>query len=218
MHSDRDRQVYVDTQYPLAFDSPDHIFPWGTKNDNSTNSGYIEEVESNFVGRSVSVLDIGCSGGLLVRNFFDRGHQAVGIEGSDYSVQNGRAEWIDLYNKNLFTCDASRDYQIRFSDTNDPVIFDVISAWEVVEHIHPERLDVFFLNILKHLSDNGFFIASISTNSDTHNGLELHQSLFSELEWKENILSKYFEINAYPFSNYVRFENGSFYVKLTKRI
>ena len=31
-----------------------------------------------------------------------------------------------------------------WTDKEDEILFDLISAWEVVEHIHPDHLEVFF--------------------------------------------------------------------------
>ena len=48
-------------------------------------------------------LDLGCSGGQLVIDYIDRGHLGIGLEGSNYSVINKRANWPKYHNKNLFT-------------------------------------------------------------------------------------------------------------------
>ena len=74
----------VITDHPVALNSPDHIFPWGTKRDNTTDVGFIEEIEDYFGRRNkIKALDIGCSGGQLTIDFCMRGHDAIGIEGSD---------------------------------------------------------------------------------------------------------------------------------------
>jgi cyclopropane fatty-acyl-phospholipid synthase-like methyltransferase len=210
MHKDYDRKIIIDTQYPVAFDSPDHTHPWGTMRDNHSNESFIQEIEAYF-GRPFSVLDIGCSGGLLIHDFHNRGNVAVGIEGSDYSVVHQRAEWPELHNKNLFTCDASRDYQIQFEDTKEVVKFDLITSWDVIEHIHPDRLEAFFQNVQKHLADEGIFVGSISTVGDKSSGTQLHLSQHSESHWMSEILPQYFDGSPYPFTHAVRKEHGSFY-------
>ena len=40
--------IQVITKYPIAYDSPDHICPWGTKHDNSTSLNFIQDVEKHF--------------------------------------------------------------------------------------------------------------------------------------------------------------------------
>ena len=199
------------TDYQVAYESLDHTEPWGTKKDNNTSLGFIDEVEEYFQKKKFSFLDIGCSGGQLVIDFFERGHNAIGIEGSDYSALNGRESWSKYYNKCLFTCDASKPYKI-VSNKNKPVKFDCISSWEVIEHILPEDLDAFFLNVVNHMHDKSIFVGSISYCPDKY-----HFSIFPEEEWKNNILSKYFIIEEYPFQHTVRNEPMSFYFKLLKK-
>lgn len=205
----------VQTNHPIAIDSPDHICPWGTANDNTSDIGFIEEVESVFSGKKIKVLDVGCSGGELVIDFIRRGHTAIGIEGSDYSVNHQRANWPKYHNSALFTCDATKPYSIT-GDNGGPVIFDLITAWEVLEHISVKDMDMFFGNILKHMDGNSIFCASISPTEDIVNGVVLHQSVFQEDYWKNEILPKYFsKVETMPFKNKVRY-GRSFHVLLKK--
>ena len=201
----------VITDYKIAYESLDHIEPWGTKQDNNTCSGFIDEIEKYFLNKKISFLDIGCSGGQLVVDFLKRGHKSIGIEGSDYSAVNNRANWLEYYNKSLFTCDASKPYKI-VTNNNKPIKFDCISSWEVIEHILPQDLDNFFLNIVNHMHDKSIFVGSISYCPDKY-----HFSIFSEKKWKNDILSKYFIIKDYPFQHRVRNEPMSFYFKLLKK-
>jgi SAM-dependent methyltransferase len=184
--------IKVITKYPIAFDSPDHLYPWGTKRDNSTNIKFIDEIENYFGNKKISYMDIGCSGGQLVKDFGERGHISIGLEGSDYSLINDRANWAELANKLLFTCDVSYPFTILNDD--EPLKFDCITAWELIEHLHPERLDAFFQNVLNHLSDDGLFCASIATVPDKPEGHDLHLSVFSPQTWIEEILPKYFDL------------------------
>jgi len=213
----------INTNHPIAINSPDHLYPWGTKADNSTDARFIEEVELYFNNKKISFLDIGCSGGQLVVDFHNRGHLSIGIEGSNYSVIHQRANWPAYHNNILFTCDATHPYTI-LDDTDNKILFDCITAWEVVEHIAPNELDMFFTNILNHMHDTSIFIGSISLVNDFHDGngtfgkkVELHQSVFTEKTWMEEILPRYFNIEKYPFSAKVRPEPTSFFVKLLKK-
>ena len=139
----------VETEFPIAFDSPDHLYPWGTKHDNHTNENFVQEIISRFVSKSkVKVIDLGCSGGGLIRSWLSHTENAIGLEGSDYSVKAGRAEWPALYNKNLFTCDVSRPYQIM--QDGEPFKANIITAWELIEHIEPTRVDEFLKMIDRH--------------------------------------------------------------------
>lgn len=203
------------TDYPVAIMSPDHICPWGTARDNTTDLGFIEEIEQFFENKKIKTLDIGCSGGQLTVDFSNRGHQAIGIEGSDYSLVNKRANWPTFKNKLLFTCDATKPYTVVDSN-NTKVEFDLITSWEVLEHIHQNDFDVFFGNINSHMHDNSIFCCSISPEEDVINGHVLHQSVFSRDIWNNKILPTYFEVFPFPFNNKVRYGN-SFHVLLRKK-
>ena len=187
--------------------------------DNSTSAEFIAELESYFFNQPIKTMDLGCSGGQLTIDFHNRGHIAVGLEGSDYSVKHQRANWPEWHNKILFTCDVTEEYQVNIN--NEPAKFDLITAWEVVEHIHPNDLQMFFNQIAKHLAPNGIFVASVSTKSDVIDGVVLHQSVFGENEWISTILTdegalrnsnlKYY---PYPFKHAVRSDAGSFHIML----
>jgi cyclopropane fatty-acyl-phospholipid synthase-like methyltransferase len=142
-----------------------------------------------------SILDLGCAGGQLVVDCFLQGMTAIGLEGSDYNLKrqdnsNSKLNWEKYHNSVLFTCDISRSFIVT-DDKNNPVKFDFITAWEVVEHIHPSRLDTFFENVKKHLKENGLFICTVSLVSDFSSGTELHQSLLKDNEWVA-IIGKHF--------------------------
>jgi SAM-dependent methyltransferase len=211
--------ISVITDYPIAYDSPDHILPWGTMRDNSTLPEFIEEIENYFPKLKLNVMDLGCSGGQLVVDFHNRGHIAVGLEGSDYSVKHQRANWPEWYNKILFTCDVTKEYQV--DNNNEPLKCDLITAWEVLEHIHPNDLQMFFSQIAKHLAPDGIFVASVSTNHDVIDGVALHQSVFQQHEWLFDILTdegalrdSNLEYHPYPFKHAVRRDGGSFHILL----
>jgi hypothetical protein len=69
----------VQTDYPVAYESNDHRFPWGTKNDNTRPPRFVAACERHFPDQTLRYMDLGCSGG-LVFDFLLRGHMAVGIE------------------------------------------------------------------------------------------------------------------------------------------
>ena len=208
----------VETEFPIAYDSPDHIMPWGTMNDNSTNLDFIKEISDLYNG-NYKFMDLGCSGGQLVVDIHNSNNIAIGLEGSDYSIKHNRANWPEFNNKILFTCDIVKPYTIYYN--NASILFNVITAWEVVEHIKPSDLEQFFININNHLEYDGLFLASISTHMDIINGVHLHQSVFSEVDWYNHIFPKSLEktklkIYQYPFNNKVRSDGGSFHICLRK--
>lgn len=203
----------------LAYDSPDHIEPHGTKNDNYTNLDLIKELESEFGHGGIKLLDVGCSGGQFVIDVYNNGNIAVGIEGSDYSLNNKRANWKDYSNKLLFTCDATKPYEIL--NNGERLYFNVITAWEVIEHIKYEDLPLFFQYIEDNLEPGGIFIGSVSTHEDVKNGVRLHQSVFTKEEWDSSVWehalkNTSLKVNIYPYKNHVRGGSMSFHVLLKR--
>jgi len=216
--------ITLKTDHPIAYDSPDHISPWGTMRDNSTNEHFIEEMQEffklNYDVDHYNFLDLGCSGGQLVVDIHNKGNFSVGLEGSDYSVIHGRANWPEYHNKILFTCDVTKPYTIYKNEKK--VLFDLITAWEVVEHIHPFDLRNFFKYIGENLKMGGIFLASVSVVQDNATGIDLHQSVFSEGEWYKKLPILLEGLNLklykYPFTHKVRFENTSFHILLQKEL
>ncbi len=171
--------VTLKTEHPLAYESPDHLHPHGTK-DLSTRKIFVVKMtkllKKSFPGQQLRFLDLGCAAGLLVRDFLDYGYQAVGLEGSDYNLKHRLKYWDSLGNINLFTCDITKPYEINQQ-------FHLITAWEVMEHMPTEALNAVFSNIEKHLIPGGYFIASTSSFSDKNDGVELHLTQWPNQQW-----------------------------------
>jgi 2-polyprenyl-3-methyl-5-hydroxy-6-metoxy-1,4-benzoquinol methylase len=210
------------TNHPVALTSPDHICPIGTVADNHSNEQYVQEVEqyvkTHMNKDQFNYMDIGCAGGQLAVDFALRGHFSVGLEGSDHSIQRQLHNWPEYHKTVLHTTDLVQPYHVE--KDNEKVLFDVISAWEVVEHIHPTQLDQFFNNVFANLKDDGIFIASINTGLDYRelpNGeiIHLHQSVFSEEHWRQCILNK-FNVQPYPFTGVVRTMANYFIIMIKK--
>ena len=178
----------VETNYRVAFESPDHIAPKGTAVNNSTNKKfvlYMDEYlrrELNVGNATLNFMDLGCSGGQLVADFLKMKWRGVGLEGSDFSLKFKRANWATLANTNLFTCDITKPYQVTLD--SKPAQFHLITAWEVMEHIATPDLEAVFTQIRKHLAPGGYFVASTTETSDIHEGLELHQTQWTNAQWR----------------------------------
>jgi 2-polyprenyl-3-methyl-5-hydroxy-6-metoxy-1,4-benzoquinol methylase len=205
----------VETKHPVAVDSPDHIMPWGTMRDNSTNPSLVNEVINKY-GVGTFILDLGCSGGQWIKELAERGMNAIGLEGSDFSIKNPREWWTSLHNINLFTCDITKPFQIYFNDK--PAKFKVITSWAVFEHFKKEDLPMVCENLLKHMDDDAVFCGNIGNENcpEIVEGHVLHQTVESYEWWKE-YLSQYFEVIPYPFNNYVRLDNNTFLIGLKKK-
>ena len=192
----RPEKISLETQHPVAFKSPDHISPWGTMRDNSTNKKFVmlmaDRIAKETLGRPLAAMDLGCSGGQLVKDFKDLGWLTVGLEGSDFSLKHRRANWADLAGTNLFTCDVAKPFKVTADEK--PIRFNLITMWEVLEHIPTAELPQLFQNITSHLADGGYFIASTTSASDVHDDVELHQTRWTNSQWIQWISENYPEL------------------------
>jgi SAM-dependent methyltransferase len=179
-------KIILETEHPVAVESPDHLKPWGTKRDNSKCPRFLKKVSRLFNEQrdEFSLLDIGCSGGGWVREAHDKGWLAVGLEGSDLSKRIRRAEWAVIPD-NLFTCDVTKPFRLSLEDgpKNIPLAFSVITAWELIEHIAEPDLPQVFRNAAAHLRPGGLFIMSVSPNEEVIDGVRLHQTVRQRDWW-----------------------------------
>lgn len=90
--------VFVEAEAHIAWESPDHVPPWGTAHDNSRNARFSAKAVPALrgLGSFKSRPSPGCAGGGFVRECIDDGWSAGGVEGSDYSSRMARAEWVVL--------------------------------------------------------------------------------------------------------------------------
>jgi len=206
--------IAVQTGHPVAFSSPDHLVPFGTKYNNSTNRAFVvlmnAHVRKHFPQTPVAFMDLGCSGGQLVADFAHLRWTAVGLEGSDYSLKHRRANWATLAGRNLFTCDITKPFRVR--QAGQDLQFHLVTAWEVMEHIHPNDLEPLFNNIRAHLAEGGLFIASTSSSTSIVDGVELHQTRMTNPEWRNYVAARYPDLEAVDLGlkthQYVRFDFG----------
>lgn len=208
----RIKAVKVRTDHPVAWSSPDHLNPWGTSRDNSRNSRFNAKLYDLFGGleRQLRVLDLGCSGGGFVRDCLNDGCLAVGIEGSDYSQRMRRAEWALIGGHFLFTADITKPFsvQLETDDGEEPLLFDVITSWDVLEHIRPVDLRAVCENLTRNLARGGVCVFSISFSSDVIRGVELHQTIEGRGWWAKMFekegLQLHDGIESYFNTQYVR--------------
>lgn len=184
--------IQLKTNHPIAEESDDHLFPLGAKNDNTRCPRFVHACEALFPDRRLTVLDLGCSGGGCVLDFAMRGHRSVGLEGSDVPRRSLRAEWRVIPDR-LHTCDITQPFTLHDSDTPEsdgPVLFDVITAWEVLEHIPAEHVPGIFSNVRRHLAPQGVFCASVATFpcTDANTGAVYHTTVQPEAWWMDRAL------------------------------
>lgn len=209
-HNKDDRnRIVVRADREIAYESPDHLYPWGTKRDNSRNRRFNRKLYDLFpdFGDPMKVLDLGCSGGGFVKDCIDDGYLAVGLEGSDYSKRHKRAEWA-LIPDFLFTCDITGtfDIMLRSEESEIPVTFDVVTMWEVFEHIGEDDIDKVAENVRHHLKESGIWVVSISPNEEEFNGIKLHLSVHPKEWW----VTKLKQCGFTHMEEYVHYFNTQF--------
>lgn len=167
-------RFHLITDHPVALDSPDHIQPRSTARDNSINLNFNAKLSALFHGKKITVLDLGCAGGGMVRSLLECGHTAIGLEGSDYNLLHQRAEWATIP-ESLFTCDVVYPFML-YNGSLQPFQFDVITAWEFLEHIEEQDLPGVIENIRRHLKPGGLVIVSTNDRPSVFDGIEHHRT------------------------------------------
>lgn len=189
------------SQKRVAVDSDDHRRPRGTVNDNSSNRRFnLKLYDWLEYKRDLAVLDLGCSGGAFVKSVLNDGYTAIGLEGSDVSQKLGSGEWsaIPLH---LFTCDITSPFRLERAD-GTKMLFDVVTCWEVLEHIPKEKIPVLIRNISDNLRDGGLLIASVDTAPDGNPNLNAvyHLTLEGKAWWLGQFASLGFvSVQQHPF-------------------
>lgn len=192
--------INLETEYPVAYGSNDHIVPHGTIRDDTRYPRFIHACEMYFKDMDkLAFADLGCSSGGIVLDALLRGHEAVGLEGSDESFRQQRAHWR-VIPKNLFTCDVTKPFTLKKDGIRKE--FDVISAWEMLEHIGESDLDILLKNIKDHLKIGGIFVGSIANwdDIDEKTGVNWHVNLHPYEWWSEKFKKFGFEIITEKFS------------------
>ena len=159
---------HLETEHPVALHSDDHKHPYGTAQDNTRSHRFVTKCAALYPD-GLSMADLGCAGGGLVLDFLLSGYRAIGLEGSDYSLRTGRAAWR-LVPDHLRTCDVARPFTIRDGAGGEPSRFQLLTAWEVLEHIKEGELPQLFQNVHAHLAEDGTFAGSINCLADEDKG------------------------------------------------
>jgi len=200
-------KIRVEAERRIAFTSPDHLMPWGTRRDNSRNRRFNQKLYTLYSNRHLHILDLGCSGGGFVKDCLDDGCLAIGLEGSDYSQKYRRAAWAIIPDF-LFTCDVTGDFDICLEQGNirERLLFDVVTSWELIEHIAERDLARVAANVKKHLALDGLWIMSVSPNKEVVNGVRLHQTVQPRLWW----IKKFKQLGFEHLEAYVHYFNTQF--------
>ncbi|MEK7100757.1 MAG: class I SAM-dependent methyltransferase [Patescibacteria group bacterium] len=139
-------------------------------------AAYIEYILSELSSRSFqSLIDIGCGDGRLLADL--SGTTSAKLHGTDFSE------------KALAFARAFSPKRVTFSENPPDEKFDVFTAIEVFEHIHPNDADAFLASCAETLSTNGVGIISVPTTNIPLN--PKHYRHFTENTFRE-ALEKHF--------------------------
>lgn len=178
----------LETEHPIAEQSADHLLPNSTVEGTNLCLPFVQMCIDKL-GNDMKFLDIGTGAGGLVAGFLSQGISAMGLDGTDYNKNNAFGYW-PIIPDNLKTCDVTHPFKIFDSTTNENKCqFNIITMWEVLEHIDQLDLPQLFQNIVDHLFDNGFFIASVSLIEHyDDNGTNWHPTLMPKQWWEEQLM------------------------------
>ncbi|MEO6147406.1 MAG: methyltransferase domain-containing protein [Sulfuriferula sp.] len=197
------RSIRLDTAHSIAFTSNDHIAP------DSTVEGVVRPTRFvrhciDILGQDIRCLDLGTGAAGLVFEYVMNGVVAIGVDGSDYCKRNKVGYWPILPD-NLCTCDITQPFRFMHADDGSSVKFDVITMWEVLEHIGEKDLSLLLQNVEAHLESTGYCIGSISLVEYVHaSGIPYHVTLKPKPWWKEKFLANgLVMLDDHPFNNHL---------------
>jgi 2-polyprenyl-3-methyl-5-hydroxy-6-metoxy-1,4-benzoquinol methylase len=209
----------IETEYPNAV-GPDFDYPHqGASQNNHSNPIYLKELERVTKKQNFKYMDLGCAGGQSVVDLYKKGYIACGVEGSDLQkmlsesqlrskpeprflgdteshIEDVHHNWLTYKDVCLFKADITKPFTIK--EKNNIQKFDVITAWDVLEHPQPDDIGQIIQNIKNHLEKDGIFICLINLVPSLH-----HQCIKSK-EWWLKLFNQYgfedigFTINASP--------------------
>jgi 2-polyprenyl-3-methyl-5-hydroxy-6-metoxy-1,4-benzoquinol methylase len=138
-----------------------------------------------------SILDFGCGSGemfeLFYRNKYRPSHY-VGLDVREKTIRENISKFIINDNADFITQDLCKEF-----DLNEK--FDVITSFEVIEHIGHKNIDVFLQNIIRHCRKDTIILIS-TPNYDPCVGAAENHILGPEREigeWKHEELQKKLE-------------------------
>lgn len=174
-------EFMLSTEYPLATDSRDFQHPLGSTR-NNINPKMVQRLHE--MCPQSSVLDMGCAGGGFVRELIESGFLAIGIDGTDHPLQKGSTSDWQSNVEHYFTCDITKPFKV-YTPSRDPYTFDVVTMFEVWEHILERHLHDVLDNINKHTHEDSICIFSASNDSSVSEGVELHITRQNKDWWTE---------------------------------
>ncbi len=142
------------------------------------------------------VLDIGCSGGALMRDLMEKGFQSVkGFDISEVAVRLSHERGIE----STYVCDAARTKEETGS-------FDVAIASDVLEHIKDEDAALReWHRVLKPRGKLVVFVPAFSFLWTAHDDVNLHQRRYRKGELSARLARNGFKVEKAGYWNFAMF-------------
>jgi 2-polyprenyl-3-methyl-5-hydroxy-6-metoxy-1,4-benzoquinol methylase len=172
------------TSKPIATDSLDHKYPAGALGA-GTSIRFIDKMKSM---RDIeNTLDIGCAGAGLVRDWLEHGVNAVGLDGTPHAAISANSRWPEINEKfgpgHVFTCDVIAPLELI--EDKCIVKFDLITCYEMLEHIDEFDLYKVMANINKHAKPDTFLVITTSYDDSFSMGVNLHITKRDRVWWAD---------------------------------
>jgi SAM-dependent methyltransferase len=156
----------------------------------------IFRIIKNYPGDSM-ILDVGCSTGILLEQFRDKGHQAsklYGIDKSKVAIEACKRRGL------------SNSYQLDAEDFNLNETFDIIIASDCLEHLKDEKLAI--TTWRRHLKKNGLlivFVPAFNSLWSYHDEVNQHYRRYRKKELIDLIKTKGLNIKKSGYWNSLLF-------------
>lgn len=141
---------------PKINESYDFTYPTGAYSDIHRQNNLPIALEKHF-NRKFTALDLGCAGGGVVWDFLIAGNHAIGLEGSASPKHRGMGYWPILQDDFLFNINIVEKWNLNLPN----YIFDVVTAWEFLEHIEQFEIPILLGKISRYMQAGSIFMGSI---------------------------------------------------------
>jgi hypothetical protein len=152
------KNLKLKTDFPIAYESPDHLMPWGTMRDNSTNPSFIQEVQDFFKYHydldKIKFMDIGCSGGQLAVDFYKKGNMLLRFSNPNLLVSINRFNSRQSEIRRCFCFPPPRPLTRQ---TKAPSVLCLLSPLSLPHHFASNPPGLFLPNLLPFESVLGAF-------------------------------------------------------------
>lgn len=150
------RETGYEFFYPFSVaGNPDYYSDLYRDSDNSNWAYQKNKWEYGFarevIGKIDRLLDIGCGGGEFLAELGDRAKCFIGLETSPYGRESSRAKGLTVL-----------DETIEFHANQNPGAYDVITAFQVLEHVTDVKR--FLLGCIEALKPGGRLIIAVPNN------------------------------------------------------